>query len=246
MAFKTVQNYNEEKFGNFFLLRNDGDFADVIFLYEKPEDVLVADVHYLKAGDESGYAHCCGKGCPACARGIRTQTKLFIPVYNIAEDKIQFFDRSMRFEPQLQQDVFSRFPNPSEFVFRITRHGQAGSVDTTYEITSIAKNTVKSYAQILVDNNASMPDCYSMVCKDLTPSQMQQMLQIGDNPTSGSVNNDYQGYQAVPRNSSSSPAPSMPEVPTVGTPTYSVPPESDDLIGGEDSGEDDELETPNF
>mgnify|MGYP007065811507 CR=1 FL=1 len=82
MAFKSMKTYNDERYHGFFLLRNDGDFADVIFLYQNIEDVLVADVHYIKSAKKSGYVHCCGEGCPACAKGIRVQTKLFIPVYN--------------------------------------------------------------------------------------------------------------------------------------------------------------------
>jgi len=107
MAFKTVKTYNEEKFGGLFLLRNDGDFADVVFLYQSIDDVLVADTHYIKSSEYTGYVHCCGSGCPACAKGIRVQTKLFIPLYNIQDHEIQFWDRTMRFEPQLNQDVFS-------------------------------------------------------------------------------------------------------------------------------------------
>ena len=69
MAFKTVESYNEARFGGFFLLRNDGDFADVVFMYRNKDDVLVADTHYVKGSDYSGYVHCCGRGCPACSKG---------------------------------------------------------------------------------------------------------------------------------------------------------------------------------
>ena len=84
MAFKTVNNYNESRYGNTFLLRNDGDYADVIFLYSSEADVLVADAaHYVKSSEYSGYVHCCGAGCPACSQNIRVQSKLFIPLYNL-------------------------------------------------------------------------------------------------------------------------------------------------------------------
>ena len=80
MAFKKMTEYNEEKFGNFFRLVNDGDFADVVFLYRSTHDVLVADVHYVKTPDYSGYVQCLERGCPACSEGIRIQSKLFIPM----------------------------------------------------------------------------------------------------------------------------------------------------------------------
>ena len=246
MAFKTVKSYNDEKYGGYFILRNDGDYADVVFLYQSVEDVLVADVHYIKSADYSGYAHCCGKGCPACAKGIRTQTKLFIPVYNIQEGEIQYFDRTMRFEPQLQQDVFSRYPNPSEYVFRITRHGAAGSTDTTYEITAIGKNTFKPYAQILMEQHATMPEHYNTICRDVTASEMKAMLDSGDRPTNAYSPNDAYSYDAVPRGSSAA-VPQSPVVdqPTVSPETFSAPPEFDPAMNETDS-EDPDLVDPTF
>ena len=243
MGFKTVNQYNEDKFGGLFLLRNDKDYADVIFLYQGVSDVLVADVHYIKSNEYSGYVHCCGKGCPACAKGIRTQTKLFIPLYNIQAGEIQFFDRTMRFEPQLQQDVFSKYPNPSEYVFRITRNGAAGDVNTTYSIVAIGRNTFKSYAQILSENNATMPEYYSNVCRDLTSIELQRLLNDSDRPNNGfSANDDYSAtYGATPR--AAAPASSIPEPPSIGLPTYSEPPEY--VPDGNDYSVDD-VDEPQF
>lgn len=238
MAFKSVKNYNEERFGGFFLLRNDGDYADVIFLYEKVEDVLVADVHYIKSPEYSGYVHCCGRGCPACGKGIRTQTKLFIPVYNIAANEIQFFDRTMKFEPQLQQDVFSRYPNPSEFVFRITRNGAAGDVNTTYSIQAIGKNTQMPYAQILVQHNASMPESYNIICRDITDVEMKRMLDLGETANNGYSPNQEYNYNAVPRGAAQGTA-TVP-APPVGEPPVYVP------TPYETSTEDEDVEEPTF
>lgn len=194
MAFKSMEQYNEERYGNFLTLSNDRDYADVIFLYQSKADVLMADVHYIKSAEYSGYAHCCGVGCPACAyptkdgKGIRVDSKLFIPLYNITANRIQFWDRSTRFDVQLANDVFSKFPNPSEYVFRITRHGEAFSRDTRYEIQAVGKNTSMPYAKILADFNITLPDYYSTVVKELSIAEMSSML---SSPSDASV--------AVPR-----------------------------------------------
>lgn len=182
MAFKSMEQFNEERYGNFLTLPNDRDYADVIFLYQSKADVLMADVHYIKSAEYSGYAHCCGVGCPACAyptkdgKGIRVDSKLFIPLYNITANRIQFWDRSTRFDVQLANDVFSKFPNPSEYVFRITRHGEAFSRDTRYEIQAVGKNTSMPYAKILADFNITLPDYYSTVVKELSIAEMSSML----------------------------------------------------------------------
>lgn len=181
MAFKTIANYNEEKFGGLFMLRNDGDSADVVFLYRNTNDVLVADTHYIKSADYSGYVHCLGKGCPACAKGIRTQTKLFIPMYNVTTQQIEFWDRTMRFENQLDTDVFSKYPNPSEFVFRIRRSGVPGDVNTTYSIVAVGRNTLGTYDELLSRFNVTMLEHYETICKSMSRSQLLDCLSGGNN-----------------------------------------------------------------
>lgn len=200
MAFKTVEQYNEEKYGGKFILQNDGDFADVIFLYQSTKDVLVADAHYIKSDEYSGYVHCNGGGCPACVNGIRVQNKIFIPVYNIQAGEIQFWDRTVRFEPQLQADVFSKYPNPSEFVFRITRHGASGDINTKYQIIAVGNNNVKSFAEILSENSASFPAYYENICRDVDAFTLANWVNNSnsarkDSATSSAVPN----YIAAPR-----------------------------------------------
>lgn len=217
MAFKSVKQYNEERYGGFFLLRNDGDYADVIFLYQKVDDVLVADTHYIKSANYSGYVHCCGRGCPACEKNIRVQTKLFIPLYNINEREIQFFDRSIRFENQLSQDVFSKFANPSEYVFRITRHGSAGDVNTTYSIVAVGKNTYMSYNEILAANHTSLPEYYSTVCRDIGSAELSDMLNASAVPEAAPTVD----YVPTPRVNVAAPAAEYPQAATVeSAPTF--------------------------
>ena len=236
MAFKSVTQYNDERFGGLFTLRNDGDFKDVIFLYQSVDDVLIADTHYIKSADYSGYCHCKGRGCPACGKNIRVQNKLFIPIYDIEANEIVFWDRNARFEQQLMNDVILKYPNPSEYVFRITRKGAANDINTVYSIMAVGKNTVKSYSQILAENNATMPEYYENVCKDFSTTEMSIHL----NQDSDSNSSAMQDYQAIPRT-------------TVPTPTDYTPSElpnssmipSGDVIP-DDVSDDDDGEGPDF
>lgn len=201
MAFKTVDEFNKERgYDNYFSLRNDGDSAEVIFLYRSTQDVLVADAHYIKSADYTGYVHCCGRGCPACGKGISVRNKLFVPMYNLTTQRIEFWDRSMFFENQLQQDVFSKFPNPSEYVFTITRHGMARDVNTTYEITATSKNTIMPYDVILAKFNTKVPDVYNNVIREFSAGELNMML---NNP-SPTANTSAEAsalpdYQVTPR-----------------------------------------------
>lgn len=197
MAFKKLSTYNEERFGRFFLLRNDSDYADVIFMYRSMDDALEANTHYIKSADYSGYVHCNGRTCPACAKGIRVQPKIFIPLYNITTGQLEFWDRTIRFENQLNIDVFSKYPNPSEFVFRIQRHGAAGDVNTTYSIIAVGRNNVASYEEILTKNNATYPEYYENVCREVTDSEMTSML--NQNSAAPSIEMKNYNYDMKPR-----------------------------------------------
>lgn len=198
MAFRKLSEVNEERFGNLFILRNDGDYADVVFMYRNMDDVLTADTHYIKSADYTGYVHCNGRGCPACQKGIRVQPKLFIPLFNMTSGRPEFWDRTRRFENQLMQDVFSKYPNPSEFVFRIQRHGESGSIDTTYSIIAVGRNNVKPYDVICTENHISYPEYYDVICKEMSQAEMSSAINGG--ATSASANySSMPEYRAVPR-----------------------------------------------
>lgn len=221
MAFKSFSQYQEEKQGEFFLLPNDGDYADVVFLYRSPEDVLVADVHYIKSSTYNGYAHCCEAGCPACAfrtaRGgrISLDHKIFIPLYNITKGKVEFWDRSTYFESTLQTNVFKNFPNPSETVFRITRRGAARSRDTTYDIDPIARNSSMPYEKILADAGMTLPEGYSKVVREMSISEMDAALN-----SSGTGDLQDYGYVPTPRGGAVAESPHVASQPV----DYSMPP----------------------
>ncbi len=194
MAFKSVEEFNDNRYHNLFRLINDGEYADVVFLYQSMKDMLVAQAHYIKSSEYSGYVHCCEAGCPACGKNIRVQTKLFIPVYNVAKNTIEFWDRTMKFEPQLERDVFNKYSNPSELVFRVTRHGVPNDINTTYSITAVGRNTLGSYESILAKFNAKMPDYYSNIIREVSVSELSSMLQSSDSDTSSMPE-----YTPVPR-----------------------------------------------
>lgn len=238
MAFKSIQTYNEERYGGFFRLVNDNDSADVIFLYRGVQDVLVGDVHYIKSADYSGYVHCCGRGCPACGKGIRVQPKLFIPLYNLTTNQIEFWDRAVSFETQLKADVFNKFPNPSEFVFRITRHGVPRDLNTKYDISVIGRNSQEPYDEILKRFNITMPDHYETICKSVESNDLYTMLTASDSVSSAS--SDLPDYSVTPRTTTSSMVPPVYEP----VPSESMLPT--DTSDGDDGEGDDDIDDVKF
>lgn len=234
MAFKSMVEHNEERFKGLFLLQNDGDYADVVFMYSGVNDVMVADgVHYILSSDYTGYVHCCGSGCPACARNIRLQTRLFIPLYIVASSAttctpgdVAFFDRSTRFEAQLQQDVFSKYPDPSQIIFRITRNGAAGSMDTRYSIVAKGRNP-KTLAEILAATGTVFPAKYDEICKEVSASVLGTWLSSPSNVGDNNVGSNFDmynipDYQITPRGSVDGASTENPTVPVVDTSINSI------------------------
>lgn len=178
MGFKSVAEYNDERYKGVFRIVNDGGQADVIFLLRSEEELGVWNAHYIKSAEYSGYTECCGVGCPACAKGVRVQArKVFVPLYNLANGEVEFWDRNYTFLTNvLEPSVFDNYPNPSEYVFRITRTGAANSRDTRYGVQAIAKNTVMSYDQLMAKFNLKCPDFYSNVIKSYSVDKLNQLL----------------------------------------------------------------------
>lgn len=236
MGFKTIDQYSEEKDKGFFTLRNDRDTAKVIFMYRSPKDVLVGDVHYLVTNGYTGYVHCLGAGCPACAKKIRRDTKIFTPLYNIEADQIQFFDRNMKYwEPQLQDDVFKRYgEDATQVIFSITRVGGIGDRNTRYVIQGTNSNNLISYDEICQKFNITFPDHYNAICKDMPAGEMSALLNdSGSNNTNtgGVPLSSLPAYQISPRGAA---------------PEASLPSALPELPEADDSMLDADLSEPDF
>lgn len=197
MGFKSATQYDVEKLGDFFRLANDGDYAKVIFMYQSPKDVMLVDAHYINTNDYTGYVQCLGKknGCPACLKqtrgkdgtvynGIRIQTELFIPMYVLestdtqftGQPKIYFWDRTRSFQSVLDSSVFKSYPDPSKYVFQITRHGVPRDPATRYEIRAIATAT-KTYDEILKESDyPTILEHYEHICKGYSKDELERLL----------------------------------------------------------------------
>lgn len=207
MAFKSVEQFNDDRYRGLFRLVNNGDTADVVFLYRSKKEELVGDVHYVRSKSYNGYVQCCDENCPACAKGLKLQHRLFVPLYNVKQHDaiygdlqkgvIEFWDRTVNFDKQLEQDVFSNYPNPSEYVFRIKRNGEPNDIETKYEIQAIAKNnaSIGSYDDIMAKFQTSFPKHYNEIAKEVTVSELSAML-----ADTGSVAGaDLPDYTPIPR-----------------------------------------------
>ena len=223
MGFKSIDDYNEAKYSGKFVLQNDGDSELAIFLYRDRHDVMVADAHYIKSSAYNGYVHCLDRNCPACAKGIRKQTKVFIPMYLPEKDTIVFWDRTHKFIPQLDHDLFAPYPEPVSFVFTIKRNGAAGDINTRYSISATAKNHV-AYDEILGKFNYKFPDFFENICKSVDAYTLSNWLSSSNHAEPSS---DLPDYQITPRGGASANNMGLDDLPD-------MPSSSEDIDGDPD------------
>ena len=141
----------------FFQLKNDGDKAKVRIMYDTIDDVDVYSVHEIDAVDENGrvimgknnrpvkkYVNCLRKyddpidDCPFCREGRNVTVKIFIPIYNIDQDKVQIWERGKNYSKRLAR-IASKYDSIVSQVFEIERDGAAGYQKTEYYIEPVGK-----------------------------------------------------------------------------------------------------------
>lgn len=129
----------------FFSLKNDKDVAQVRFMYNSIDDVEGYAVHQVEIDGKKRYVNCLREYnepkdvCPFCKANMYTQAKLFIPIYNIDEDKVQLWERGKKFFSKISS-ICARYPNVVSHKFEIERNGKPRETTTTYEIYEVDKD----------------------------------------------------------------------------------------------------------
>lgn len=178
-------NYGGSGGGGFFSLKNDKDTAQVRFLYNGVEDIEGNAVHKVRVGTrkdgkpDERYVDCLRSYkdpidvCPFCAAGKKQEAKLFVPLYNIDEDKVQIWDRGKKFFQKISS-LCARHPNFVSNIFEIERCGERGDTSTTYEVYHVEKDD----AQL---EDFDMPDMSTIVLEK-SADDMEYYLQEGQFP----------------------------------------------------------------
>ncbi len=136
-----VDKYGGNGGAGYFSLKGDGDSAVVRFLYNDVDDVEGYAVHEIEIDGKKRYVNCLREynqpidDCPFCKAKQYQIAKLFIPLYNEDEDKIQVWERGKKFFSKIS-GICSRY-NKAPIVsqtFEIVRNGKPGDKQTSYEI----------------------------------------------------------------------------------------------------------------
>ncbi len=140
-----AEHYGGQGGAGYFSLKNDKDVARVRFMYNSIEDVEGYAVHQVEIDGKKRYVNCLREynepidKCPFCKAKMFTTAKLFIPVYNLDEERVQVWERGKKFISKISS-ICARYPNVVSHIFEIERNGKKGETTTTYEIYEVDKD----------------------------------------------------------------------------------------------------------
>lgn len=183
VRYDEVDKYGGQGGAGFFSLKDDGDTARVRFMYDGVDSIEAFAVHQIEGEDgRKRYVNCLRDyrdpidKCPFCREKKQTQVKLFIPVYNIDEDKVQIWERGKKFV-QKMVSICSRYSNSDtplcSHTFDIERSGKKGDTSTTYEIYPADKDNTT------LEDLPEVPNPIGGLVLDKSAEDMDAFLETG-------------------------------------------------------------------
>ena len=176
-----IEHYGGQGGAGYFSLKNDHDVARVRFMYNGIEDVSPYVVHQVDIGDKKRYVNCLREynqpldDCPFCRERKYSLVKLFIPVYNVDDDKVQVWERGKKFYNKFSS-MAARYPDLVSHEFEIERIGQKGDTNTTYEIYEVGHDDTT------LEDLPEQPNIIGGVVMDKSAEDMEYYLESGQFP----------------------------------------------------------------
>lgn len=177
-----ADNYGGQGGAGFFRLANDGDVARVRFMYDTIDDVEGMSVHQVEINGKKRYVNCLREytepvaKCPFCRERMAVQAKLFVPVYDVDEDRVKIWERGKKFFNKIS-GLCSRYSHLVEKEFEIERHGKAGDQGTTYEIFPVDDGE-----KLTMEDLPELPEDYNKFVLDKSADDMEYFLEEGNFP----------------------------------------------------------------
>ena len=183
VRYDEVDKYGGQGGAGFFSLKDDGDTARVRFMYNGVDSIEAFAVHQIEGEDgRKRYVNCLRDyrdpidKCPFCREKKQTQVKLFIPIYNVDEDKVQIWERGKKFV-QKMVSICSRYSNSDtplcSHTFDIERSGKKGDTSTTYEIYPADKDNTT------LEDLPEVPNPLGGLVLDKSAEDMDAFLETG-------------------------------------------------------------------
>ena len=185
VRYEEKEKYESTVNAGFLSLTNNGDTAHVRFLYESEEDIYAITVHKVEmAGGKNRYIECFKHYdepvdvCPFCQEQYSRSLKMFIPVYDVEEQKVKIWERGQTYFDILMELYRQNAPIISN-VFEIVRNGEKGDINTKYEIFLLNRDDEDYVTTIDMFELPDIDGSESSLVIAKTYEQMKTFVQTG-------------------------------------------------------------------
>lgn len=185
--YDEADNYGGNGGAGYFSLKNDKDVARVRFMYNSIDDVEGYAVHEVEIDGKKRYINCLREyneplsKCPFCEAKKHQTVKLFIPLYNVDEDRTQIWERGKKFFAKISS-ICARYAskdNLCSHVFEIERNGKPKETTTTYEIYEVDRD------ETTLEDLGEVQDPIGTVILEKSSDDMNFYLENGYFPPDG-------------------------------------------------------------
>lgn len=176
-----VDNYGGNGGTGFFSLKDDKDVARVRFMYKGLDDVEGYAVHEVDIDGKKRYVNCLRnyddpvENCPFCEAKKFQIAKLFIPLYDVDEERIKVWERGKKFFSKISS-ICARYSDLVSHIFEIERNGKRGSTQTTYEIYEVEQDNTQ------LEDLPELPEIIGGFVLGKTADEMEYYLDNGEFP----------------------------------------------------------------
>jgi len=177
-----VDNYGGSGAKSFFQLKNDGDVANVRFMYNGLEDIKGYAVHEITLGDKKASVNCLRaynepkSKCPFCEAGNLQRAKLYLALYDVDEGEVRIWERGKTFAQKVSS-ICSRYAKADSplvsHTFDIERHGKPKDTSTTYEVYETGRDNTR------LEDLPEVPEILGNIVLDKTADDMIYYLDEG-------------------------------------------------------------------
>ena len=179
-----AEHYGGQGGTGYFSLKNDKDVATVRFMYNGIDDVEGYAVHQVEVDGKKRYVNCLRNydepidKCPFCRERQFQTAKLFIPIYDVEEDRVKVWERGKKFFSKISS-ICARYQDIDlvSQKFEIERNGKAHSTQTTYEIWPVGNSD-----NTTLDDLPELPKILGGLVLDKSAEDMEYYLESGSFP----------------------------------------------------------------
>lgn len=188
----------------FFSLKNDGDSAIVRIMYDSVDDFEIYPTHGITVNGKFRKVACL-RGphddidkCPLCASNAAIGNSFYIRMLKYTNDETGklniepvIWERTVSYAKRLAA-LINDYGKLSDYIFKITRRGAAGSQSTTYDI-NLANPSVYTNAAFPKDNDVfSSYKVLGAALMNKDASEMNTFITTGSFPMKQQENNNTQ------------------------------------------------------